>query len=163
VSKKRVFYAASCALLLTVGSAQAFVGLAVRVGCAYVGYKFVDGVVGCSISHFVDQYKSGVIDGICAFGKGVQSFGGGVRSVAVDFWYDKSDNSFSTAWQGITSQFGDGVLAMQSEWETRRSVYHPQKTKSLVGVGDEVVSQKPGPSETVAKKGRPKERLKVVT
>jgi len=150
MNKRRVWCAVSCALLLTAGSAQALVSLAVRVGCAYVGYKFVDGVTGASISQFVNQYKNGVVDGISAFGRGVQRFGEGVRSVAVDFWHDTSENSFSLAWSGVANEFGNAVSAMQSEWNVRRSILPKQIERQVVAVDDEVERD---PPEVVADGG----------
>ena len=159
MNKKRVWGMIACALLITASSAQGFFSLAIRVGCGYVGYKFVDGITDCSISSFVNQYKNGVVDAICSFGKGVERFGAGVRSVAVAFWYDDSDNSFSIAWKGVADQFGAAVVAMQSEWGVRSSAHASDKTKKIICESDE--------SELIEKKtsvaqDKPKKELEII-
>ena len=133
MDRKKVWGVVACALLITTSSAHGILNLALRVGCAYVGYKFVDGVADSAISNFVDQYTDGVVNGICSFGKGVEQFGAGCRKVAVQFWHDDSDAAFSTAWKGVTDQFGSAVVAMQSEWEVRSSA---KKTKKVVCSGE---------------------------
>lgn len=159
MNKKRVWSLAACALLFTASSANGVFSLAIRVGCAYVGYKFVDGIVDCSISNFVDQYKNGVVNGICSFGKGVEQFGVGVRKAAVAFWYDDSDKAFSIAWKSVTDQFGNAVVAMQSEWEVRSSGSQKEKIKRVVCVSGE---SEQAEKKTAAIQDKPKKELEII-
>jgi len=65
MDRKKVWGVVACALLITTSSAHGILNLALRVGCAYVGYKFVDGLADSAISNFVDKYIDGVVNGIC--------------------------------------------------------------------------------------------------
>ena len=103
-----------CTSVLTVGSAQAFLGFFIRAGLAYTTYKFADGVSNSTISDFVDDVP---VDFICSFGEGAREFGSGLRRAASAF----GDGSFGEAWQEIKQEFDLAFDAGKKEWERRRA------------------------------------------
>ena len=110
-------------LFLVVGPAKGFFGLAIRVGCAYATYKFVDGVSDGTVSDFIDKYKAGPVDAISAFGKGIKKLGSGTRSVTVSFWNDKRDDSLTHAWEQFKTECNNAIQCAQDEWTQRKVAY----------------------------------------